>query len=172
MSWRHYKGIYRQFNPDNKGVEWRLWWHEGVLQKDYGKRTSSLLALRPGCMEFDIERFKQQVRQELRTVSNDIAPARKSVIRYLHRKFSYILQEIFVILYTGMLYLFLLISNSKCIFEIKLLLVEQHTIWNLAMQKVLHLHRKFLFLDFVARKKNIFSRPDILWCMQALFIIY
>ena len=76
------------------------------------------------------------------------------------QEFSCILQEIFVIFYTGMPNNLIIVKTPK---EYHKFITMCDTIRSLkctyAGSFIFDSHRKFLFLDFAARKRNIFSRP-------------
>jgi hypothetical protein len=76
------------------------------------------------------------------------------------QEFSCILQEIFVIFYTGMPNNLIIVKTPK---EYHKFITMCDTIRSLkctyAGSFIFDSRRKFLFLDFAARKRNIFSRP-------------
>jgi hypothetical protein len=80
---------------------------------------------------------------------------------YICRKFYiWLTQEIFVIFYTGMPNNLIIVKTPK---EYHKFFTMCDTIRSLkctyAGNFIFDSHRKFLFLDFAARKRNIFSRP-------------
>jgi hypothetical protein len=138
----------------------------GTIKKDYTCMNKMIT--------HKVEHCKDLLKCWKMSNSSSNTIARKFVTKYLSRKCShrlYMMQEIFVIfsicLALGMSYN--LLTLYKSVWQVEIVEIEvyhimrHHTFSEIYTSRkfIFHLHRKFLFLDFPARKRNLFSRPGV-----------